>query len=91
MFVLMFLTLFSLYFSCIYGRAHLYKYGCYSPPRLEESERELLSICSIPPHLACHAIPLALVQYYPDRIDCAFGLHILNRRALLNLHKTGQA
>jgi len=36
MFALMFLTLFSLYFSCIYGDALLFKYICYRPPHLEE-------------------------------------------------------
>ena len=30
------------------------------------------------PHQVCLATPLALAQYYPHRIDCAPGVHILN-------------
>jgi len=42
-------------------------------------ESELLPNLHYIPHLACLAIPLALVQYYPHRINCALGVHMLNK------------
>jgi len=51
-------------------------------------EPELLPNLLSTPHQACLATPLALSLYYLHRIDCAPGVHILNRllaRALLTL------